>query len=241
MTDRSPIQTLILAVALIVAGFAVGRGLERFRSADRAVTVKGVAERVVEADVALWPLRLVAADNDLDVARRKIETDRRTVERFLARHGIDSAGTELQAFNVTDTRAQTYGGASAANRYVIQTTLMVRTADLDAIARASQSVSELVSAGVVLSSGGEYGSSGPTYLFTKLNDHKPEMLADATANARKAAEEFAKQSHARVGGIRRAYQGVFEILPRDQAPGVFEGSQRQKTLRVVTTLEYALE
>lgn len=241
MNDRSPVATLLLAIAIVVAALLVARGLERFRRADRAVTVKGVAERVVEADVALWPLRLVAADNDLDVARRKIESDRRTVRAFLGRHGLDSAAAELQSFNVTDTRAQTYGGSMAANRYVIQATIMVRTANLDAIGRASQAVPELVSAGVVLSSGGEYGSGGPTYVFTRLNDLKPEMLAEATASARQAAEEFAKASRARVGGIRRAWQGVFEIRPRDEAPGAFEGSQRQKNLRVVTTLEYALE
>uniref|UniRef100_A0A832ML13 SIMPL domain-containing protein n=1 Tax=Eiseniibacteriota bacterium TaxID=2212470 RepID=A0A832ML13_UNCEI len=240
MHNRSLLSALVLATAVVVAALAVGRGLERLRAADRSVSVKGVAERVVEADVALWPLRLVAAHDDLDAARRKIEADRRTVAAFLARHGIDTTASELQAFNVTDTRAQMYGGAPAANRYVIQVTVMVRTSDLDAVARASQAVPELVSAGVVLSSGGEFGSSGPTYLFTRLNDHKPEMLAEATASARKAAEEFARQSRARVGGIRRASQGIFEILPRDQAPGVFEGGQRQKTLRVVTTLEYAL-
>jgi hypothetical protein len=92
---------------------------------------------------------------------------------------------------------------------------------------------------VVLQSGGGWGA-GPTYLFTRLNDLKPEMLAEANANARKAAEEFARSSKARVGGIRRASQGVFEILPRDPAPGIMEGSQVQKTLRVVTTVEFEL-
>jgi hypothetical protein len=239
MNDRSPFAALVLGLALVLAGLLVGRGVERFRAADRSVAVKGVAERTVKADVGLWPVRMVAADNDLDAAQRKIARDRHTVLAFLARFGLDSTGTELQGFEVADTRANPYQSGSAANRFIITTTLMVRTGEPERIREASQRVGDLVAAGVVLSSGGP-GYGGPTYLFTRLNDLKPEMVAEATANARKAAGEFARQSGSRLGAIRRASQGVFEILPRDAAPGITQEGQIQKTLRVVATVEYQL-
>jgi hypothetical protein len=239
MNDRSPLATLVLGLAIVVAGLLVGRGVERFRAADRSLSVKGVAERTVKADVGLWPVRMVAADNDLDAAQRKIARDRHTVLAFLARFGLDSTGTELQGFEVADTRANPYQTGTAANRFIITTTLMVRTGEPERIREASQRVGDLVAAGVVLSSGGP-GYGGPTYLFTRLNDLKPEMVAEATANARKAAGEFARQSGSRLGGIRRASQGVFEILPRDPAPGLMQEAQIQKTLRVVATVEYQL-
>jgi len=231
-------RTLTLAAAIVLAGGAVGAGLVQFRAADRSVSVKGVAERTVKADVALWPLRFVAAENDLDAAQHKIEADRRTVLRFLERSGVDSTHVELQGFEVQDTRTNPYQGGVAPARYIITATLMVRSSDPDRIQQASQRVGELVSGGVVLTGGG--WSSGPTFLFTRLNDLKPAMLAEATANARKAAEEFARESHSAVGGIQRAQQGVFEILPRDPAPGIQQEGQMQKTLRVVTTVEYRL-
>jgi hypothetical protein len=239
MNDRSPLATLVLGIAIVLAGLLVGRGVERFRAADRSVSVKGVAERTVKADVGLWPVRMVAADNDLDAAQRKIARDRHTVLAFLARFGLDSTGTELQGFEVADTRANPYQTGVAANRFIITTTLMVRTGEPERIREASQRVGDLVAAGVVLSSGGP-GYGGPTYLFTRLNDLKPEMVAEATANARKAAGEFARQSGSRLGAIRRASQGVFEILPRDAAPGMMQEAQIQKTLRVVATVEYLL-
>ena len=96
-------------------------------------------------------------------------------------------------------------------------------------------------AGVVLSSTGEFGSGGPTYIFNGLNALKPMMIAEATANAREAAEQFARDSGASLGGIRQANQGVFVILPRDQAPGVSEGGQLRKTVRVVSTVQYFLD
>jgi hypothetical protein len=241
MNDRSPFSTLVVAVAMVVSALLVGRGVERFRAADRSVSVKGVAERTVQADIGLWPVRMVAADNDLDAAQRKIAHDRRTVLQFLGRFGLDSTATELQSFEVADTRADRYQSNVAPNRFIITTTLMVRTGEPEKIRLASQRVADLVAAGVVLSSGGPGYGGGPTYLFTRLNDLKPEMLAEATANARKAAGEFARQSGARVGGIRRASQGVFEILPRDPGPGVMQEGQIQKTLRVVATIEYTLK
>lgn len=239
MNERPWFPMVVLAIAIVLAGALVGRGVEHFRAADRSVSVKGVAERTVQADVGLWPLRLVSADNDLDLAQRKIERDRHIVLAFLSRFGLDSTHTELQGFEVADARANLYQGGAAPMRFIITTTLMVRTGDPERIRDASQRVGDLVAAGVVLSSGGP-GYGGPTYLFTRLNDLKPEMVAEATANARKAAGEFARQSGTAVGGIRRASQGVFEILPRDAAPGVMQEGQIQKTLRVVSTVEYQL-
>ena len=93
---------------------------------------------------------------------------------------------------------------------------------------------------MVLSSDGPM-SGAPTYLFTRLSEHKPAMIAEATASARRAAEEFAADAGSRIGKIRRANQGVFVILARDRAPGIDEQSQREKTIRVVTTIEYSLE
>lgn len=240
MNDRPVLRAILLAFAIVLAGGLVGRGLVTFRMAERYVTVKGVAERTVKADTGLWPLRFVSTADALDVAQRKIESDRRAVVAFLARHGLDSTRTELQRLEVVDTQANEYQQARAANRFIIRMTLMVRTDEPEQIRAASQAIGELVAAGVVLSSGDGYGS-GPTYLFTRLNDLKPAMLAEANASARKAAEQFAKESRSKVGGIRRASQGIFEILPRDQAPGIMEGSQLQKTLRVVSTVDYFLK
>jgi hypothetical protein len=102
-------------------------------------------------------------------------------------------------------------------------------------------VAELVNSGVVLSSGGEYGGGGPTFVFTGLNKLKPAMIGEATARAREAAEQFARDSKSPLGGIRQASQGVFEILPRDQAQGITQESQVTKTVRVVSTVDYFLK
>lgn len=241
MESPSAGRAIVLALGLIIGGWFIGHGFVSARVADRSVIVKGVAERVVTADIGLWPLRFVATDDVMAAAQARLESQRRAVMSFLRRHGIDSTMTELQGLEVVDTRANPYGGVTAATRYIVSMSIMVRSDDPGRIQATSQQVGELLDAGVVLSSGpgGGFGG-GPTFLFTRLNDLKPEMIAEATASARKAAEQFAKDSKTALGGIRRANQGVFEILPRDQAPGITESTQLQKTLRVVTTVEYLL-
>src|SRR6185312_6764930 len=116
-----------------------------------------------------------------------------------------------------DAFANRFPGERAGPRYVIQQTVMVRSGKPDVVMAASQRVSELVGAGVVLSSSGEYGIGGPTFIFTRLNQLKPSMVKEATANARAAAEQFAADSRSDLGSIRQASQGIFVILPRDQA------------------------
>jgi hypothetical protein len=240
MPSQTTIAALIVAAGIALGGWLGGRGLAAVRAADRYVTVKGVAEQQVQADLALWPLRVVAADNDLAAAQANVTRSLGRIRAFLARNGIDSSLAELQEIQVTDAFANAYRGPNdSPTRYIVRQTLIVRSPQPASVLAASRRVGELVAAGVVLSSQ-EYGPSGPTFLFTKLNDIKPAMIASATANARAAAEQFAKDSRTSLAGIRQANQGVFVILPRDQASGISEESQPAKVVRVVTTVEYFL-
>jgi hypothetical protein len=232
---------VILALGLAAAGWLAGAGLAASRAADRYVTVKGIAEREAQADLALWPLRLVVSDNDLNRAYARLSTQIGQVRAFLARQGIDTALVDLQAFSVSDASTNQYQQSGAVIRFVINQTLMVRSDEPAKVLAASQKVGELVQAGVVFSSGAEYGGGGPTFVFSGLNDLKPQMIAEATSRAREAADRFATDSRSRLGGIRRANQGVFEILARDQAPGVSEQGQISKRVRVVSTVEYFLK
>jgi hypothetical protein len=239
--NRPVTTSVILATGIALAGALAGAGFKAGRTADRFVTVKGMSEREVEADLALWPLQIVTAHNDL--ASAQAEMDRRVARTlaFLSENDLTQDQVAIQSFKVTDAQANQYGGGPTPNRFIITQTLMVRSEEPRVVQAASQRVGELVQAGVVLTSGQEYGPGGPTFLFTRLNDLKPEMLAQATARARDAAEEFASASGSRVGKIRRANQGVFQILPRDAVMGQQEQNQLFKIVRVVSTIEYLLE
>jgi hypothetical protein len=234
-------SALLIAAGLVLAGWFVGNGFVVGRSADRYVTVKGVAEREVEANIAIWPLTVVVSGNELAATHAELKRSIAALHQFFADNGVTAAEIHFQGFSVTDTYADRYGSnQGSGNRYVINQTLIVRSEDPAKVLAASARVADLVAVGVVLQSGNAYQSGGPSFLFTDLNTHKPAMIAEATARAREAAEEFARDSGAALGGIRRANQGVFQILPRDQVAAIAEEQQISKIVRVVTTVEYAL-
>jgi hypothetical protein len=230
------VGTVILGLGLAGAGFLIGRGFERGRSADRYVTVKGLAESFVTADLAVWPLRITATGGDLARVQEQIDRDLATVTEFLTEQEIEPETIQPQRVEVTDLLAQPYRPEGVGdNRFIVAQTIIVRSEQVDRIARLNQQTGEIVKRGVVLADTG-----GPTYLFTRLNEIKPELLAEATRNARLSAEQFAADSGSSIAEIRHASQGLFEILPRDPAPGLMEANQVDKKIRVVSTIEYRL-
>ncbi len=225
---------LLIMIGLIVGGWFMSKGLAKFRTADRFVTVKGLAEKDVRADLAVWPIRFTATGNNLADVQNKIEGDRLLVVEFLKENGLSDADFGIGALNVTDLLAQAYRPEGAMqSRFIINGVVSVRTNKVDAIAKLGGMTGELVRKGVILS---DY--QGPSYVFTKLNEVKPAMIAEATANARRAAEQFAADSKSKIGKIRRAYQGVFMIMARDGNQIAQESQQINKKVRVVSTLDY---
>lgn len=232
------IAATLIAIGLLGSGWFVGHGFVAGRH-DRFVSVKGLAERDVKADLALWPLRFVQAGNDLAKVQAAVQHDESSVVAFLKQHGIDEKFIVWRTLDVTDRAAQAYGSGEYSTRFIISRTLMVRSTDVDKLEATSQATSELVAAGVVLNNENAE-SNGPTYLFNGLTKLKPEMIAEATTHARAAAQQFAHDSGSQLAGIRTANQGLFEILPRDKAPMLQEQRQVLKTVRVVSTIDYSL-
>lgn len=233
------LSVLLLSGGLVYAGMAVQEGLENFRSFDRSVTMKGLAERDVEADLAIWPISYTETGNDLGALQEKIEEHGRAIQAFLKTHGINENEIELQQVQVQDLLAQSYRQNDASNnRYIITQSYLVRTNNVEAVDKAGKDIGALIKKGVVFSAN---TSAAPTYLYTKLNDIKPEMIAEATKNAREAAQEFANNSGSGVGDIKYASQGIFQILARDETYAISENQQRNKKVRVVSTINFYLE
>ena len=239
-----------IAFGLILGAWILGSQIKAIRLADRYVTVKGLVERKVKSDFAVWPLGFKETGDDLTSLSTKTEADKSTVLQFLAQQGIQPPEIEIGLVRVVDTQANEYGGGNRApHRYIVEQQITVRTSRVDEVASAAQKTMQLLQKGIVL--GGNPGQ-GVTYKFNGLNSIKPDMITEATRNARAAADRFAADSGSKVGAIRQANQGVFTILAADQgsdtgeAGGDFGGgafaadSSIMKTVRVVTTVQYYL-
>jgi hypothetical protein len=245
LVDRGNVVLgVLLALGLIIGGWVLGSEIKATRLGDRYVTVKGLVERNVKSDLAIWPLTYKEAGDELTAIYSKTEADKKTVMQFLADQGIQPSEIELGIIRVVDTQANEYGGGTRApHRYIVEQQITVHTSRVDQVAGAAQKTLQLLQKGIVL--GGNPGQ-GLAYKFTGLNAIKPDMITEATRNARAAADRFAADSGSKVGSIRTANQGVFSILPADLAGDGGEGgfgadASLMKTVRVVTSVEYYLE
>ncbi|MBR6411882.1 MAG: SIMPL domain-containing protein [Alphaproteobacteria bacterium] len=237
MTNASFITSLLVAGGIALGGFFPGYYYYKTRFDMRTVTVKGLAEQDVKADLGVWNIRFQSADNGLSVAKNNIEAQEKTIRTFLKDAGFTDNEIIIQGLGMQDAYADSYRDRnSIPARYTLTQTLTVRSDKVDLIAKTYPKIGDLVSNGVNL---GGYGN-GVSYLFTGINAIKPAMLKKATQNARKAADEFAKNSQSKVGDIRSANQGVFSILPREDIPDQSEREQINKKVRVVSTVEYYL-
>jgi uncharacterized protein len=244
--DRGELVVLgfLIALGLIIGGWMLGSQIKATRLSDRYVTVRGLVERQVKSDLAIWPLSFKEAGDDLATVYARTDTDKNTILQFLSQQGIKQEEIELGQLRVVDTQAQEYGGTRAPHRYIVEQQITVRTTRVDQVAAAAQKSMQLVQKGIVLSSD---RGQGLAYKFTGLNAIKPDMITEATRNARAAADRFAADSGSEVGTIRQANQGVFSITAADQGSEGGEGymgggeQSMMKTVRVVTTVQYYLE
>lgn len=239
----SALAMAALALVLVsILGGSVVEGLRQFSTADRYVTVKGLATRDVEADLAVWSLTYTATGNDLAQTQAQLDSDGQKLRSYLEGQGIATTDIRLQSVQVSDKLAQTYSsGDMGGPRFVLAQTFIIRSAALDAVGKAAENIGELVKQGVVLGSPNGGYNSAPQYLFSTLNAIKPDMITEATKNARDSADTMTQNAGETLGQIRRASQGQFEILPRDPVMGLGEGEQRYKTIRVVVTVDYFLQ
>lgn len=238
------LAALVIALGFAASGYMIREGLIEFRGADNSVSVKGLATKDVEADLVIWPIKHAATGQELPTTQKTVEENTQKTIAFLKTQGLTDADIVQRRLEVTDLLAQSYRPENAQeSRFIVAETIIVRTNNIDAVDNAAQNIGELLKQGVSVQRGdANSGASGnPEYIYTKLNEIKPAMIAEATKNARAAAAQFAADSGAKVGRLKDAYQGIFEILPRDSGNSYQERQERQKTIRVVSTLQYYLE
>jgi hypothetical protein len=221
-----------VAAGLAVMGYLLGSSAIRFKEYERVVSVKGLAEREVPADVAVWPIRFAAANADLPALYSSVEADTKQVVAFLTESGFTPEEITVASPAVTDKLAQQYGNPErVVLRYSAQQSITVYSKRVDLVRQTANRLSELGRKGIAFA-GSEYGQK--EFLFTKLNDVKPAMIEEATRKAREVAEKFANDSKSKLGKIRSANQGQFTITDRDS------NTPHIKNVRVVATVDYYL-
>lgn len=223
------VPALLIAVGIVVLGLCVKAGIDNFAFRDREVTVRGLAEREVPADLVTWPITYSLAGNDLQSIYDKVSRNNDIIVGFLTSNGINHDEISVNPPDTYDAASNRYRSESFNYNYSVNCTVTVTTKNVDKVRELLNRQSELLKQGI------PFSNSYINYQFTGLNAIKPEMIAEATKNAREAADRFAADSDSRVGKIKTASQGQFSIEDSDSSTPYI------KKVRVVSTIVYYLE
>lgn len=226
-------EAAILAVGIILLGLCIKWGIDDFADKDRTVTVKGLAEKEVEADKVTWPILTKEIGDDLPALYTRINSTTAKVKAFLKQNGVKDAEISVNAPVVVDMNAERYGVQNHDYRYNITSTVTVTSRNVKLVRSIIARQGELLKQGVAVVDGG-YGN-GVVYEYVSFQQMKPKMMQEAIKNAEQTARQFADNSDSRLGKILDAAQGQFSITDRDgNTPYI-------KKLRVVSTVTYQLK
>ena len=228
----SLIAAAIIALGIVIGGYLLGDGLRRARMADRSVTVRGLAEQNVTAALATWTIAYSEQGTDLGEVQAGIDQDTRAIANFLRGAGFKDQEITTAGVGVN----QYYDSNRGLNSITVRRRLQLRTNDVMKARAAFGRQFELIRSGVAIEEG-----SGIVYSFTKLNDVKPAMIAAATKDARRGAEQFARDSGTSVGGIKSATQGYFSVGARYGEESESGNDSPFQKVRVVTTIDFYLD
>lgn len=225
---------LFVMIGLIVLGMMMPRAVDKFRSFDRTVNVKGLCEKEVKADKVIWPVVYRVMANDVQSVYDQTDRNNAAIIDFLKAGGIKESEITVSVPEISDKYATEYGSNDRAFRYIAKNVITVYTSDVDAVLALMSKQSDLLKKGIV-TGGGNQWENPVEFKYEGLNEIKPEMIEEATRNAREAAEKFAKDSDSRLGKIKTANQGTFTIENRDS------NTPYIKKVRVVTSVTYYLK
>ncbi|MBE6237980.1 MAG: SIMPL domain-containing protein [Bacteroidales bacterium] len=225
---------LAIMLGLIIMGSMLPKAVEKYRSYDRTVNVKGLCEKEVKADRVIWPIVYRVMANDIQSIYDQTDANNAAIMGFLQEGGINPSEISVSVPQISDKFANEYGDNDRAFRYIAKNIITVYTSDVDTVLALMGKQSELLKKGIV--TGGANQWENPVeFKYEGLNDIKPQMIEEATENARAAAKKFAKDSGSRLGKIKTANQGTFTIENRDS------NTPYIKKVRVVTSVTYYLK
>ena len=218
----------IVAIGLLLLGLCLKGGIDNFTNKDRRVTVKGLAEKEVDADKVVWTLKLEESGNELNPIFPRLNEKLEIIKEFLKEKGIEGKGeVTLSTFDVTDNLANVWGDNKPRYNYTVGRSVVVSSNETKLISELRLQTDELIGRGVILN------YDNVDYEYTQFQQLKPEMMAEAIANAEKTAKQFAENSHSKINKIVEAGQGEFSIDDADIA--------YKKKIRVVSTITYSLK
>jgi len=230
-----------LPLGVVLSTHLARRSFEKVKLRDQTITVKGFAEQRITSDLAMWSAGIAVRDADRTAGYKALERDRALLLAYLGKHGFDADAVSFSPVGISTIYKLDEDGdrTNEIELYSVSQGFAIESDDVQLIAKFAKESSALIADGVDLS------ATSPSYLYTKLDEMKLEMISKATANARERAERLVDGSGNGLGPLRSASQGVFQITPAYSTEvasyGYNDTTSIDKSIKAVVTVEYAIQ
>lgn len=233
---------ICIAAATIASSVILSQGfLKVMKFTREQIAVTGSAQKDIKSDYVVWTASFSKRDTDSATAYKKLKEDLGKVRKYLVSKGIKD--NEILVYQVaTKTvykRNEKGNDTGDIQGYVLTQSVQIKSGEVDMITQLSRESTELLDQGV------EFSSGAPEYFYTKLDELKIEMLAKATQNAKERAENMTKATGNKIGFMRSAKMGVFQITPVNSTEvsdwGVNDTTSLEKKVTAVVTVSFAIE
>lgn len=230
----------VLALGLVLSAVVASNGMVRLKAAGNTITVTGSAKQQIKSDLAVWNGMFTAQNPQLTTAYSELKTSQDKVKTYLKSQGISEQNMVFSSINTNIKYVMLPSGqfSNQVETYQLNQQVEIRSKDVDKITVLSRQATDLINQGV------EFQSNPPQYFYTKIANLKVEMLSLATKDARDRAQQIAVNAKSKVGALRAAKMGVFQITPLYSNEisdyGVNDTSSLDKEITAVMNCEFEI-
>ncbi len=239
------LQSIIIASAIIITALIFASAFKNRNAGRDAIQVTGLGKKDFVSDLIVWSGTFTRKNINLKDAYSELDRDRESIQKYLVSKGIQPDNIIFSAVDIRKEYDDVFSNEgrrmkSVFSGFSLQQSVQIESNEVNKVEEISRKVSELINSGV------EFYSDHPQYYYTKLSELKIEMIAEATRDAKTRAQRIAENAGCRVGNLRKADMGVFQITAQNSAEdfswgGTFNTSSKRKTATITVKLEYGIK
>ncbi len=227
----------ILGLSFVIGMLLIGVFLVRSKQETKTLKIVGYANKEFVSDLVKWNLTVqkTADISELKTAYKSLATDIVAFKQFLISNGIPEKEINIQPV----TSNPVYDNYGKITSYNLNQNVFIITNQLNKIEKLALNPDFFADRGLLLQ------MSNLSYLYTKLPDMKKKLLGAATADAKERAKEVASSANVRLGKLREARAGVFQITEPYSTDvsdyGIYNTNTRNKSISVTISAVFELK
>jgi hypothetical protein len=241
---KNQFTSIIIGLSIVISVAIISHAYKNRNQKQERISVTGLGTKDFKSDLIVWSGSFSKRANELNNAYNRLDQDKQAIRNYLITKGVSASEIVFKAVDINKNFDYVYEKNGQSRRvfsgYSLSQRVEIESKEIEKIEQISRDITELITNGI------EFYSNAPQYYYTQLADLKVEMIAAATDDATRRAEQIAKNANADLGGLKSAKMGIFQIIGQNSNEdyswgGTFNTSSKEKTATITMKLEFGID